>query len=236
MPGTRGNIEADGFSIIENVLSEQSINRLLAALGRINQTDSIRSRGGVFAVRNLLDLSREVRELAESEAIRSMVEPVLGTNSFPVRGILFDKIPHANWTVPWHQDLTIAVRSRVEAEGFGPWSVKADVLHVQPPAWVLENMLAVRMHLDPCGPGNGPLRIICGSHRHGRIAEASIAGLRENSVETVCEVGAGGVLLMRPLLLHASSPSRVPAHRRVIHLDFASTPLPDGMQWLTGQY
>ena len=38
---------------------------------------------------------------------------------------------------------------------------------------------------------------------------------------------------MRPLLLHASSPSKVPGHRRVIHLDFASSPLPGGLYWFS---
>jgi hypothetical protein len=87
--------------------------------------------------------------------VRDLVEPILGSNFLPVRGILFDKIPDANWKVPWHQDVTIAVQEKVEAEGFGPWSIKADVLHVQPPASILEQMLSIRLHLDDCGEENG---------------------------------------------------------------------------------
>ena len=173
-----------------------------------------------------------MRELAHSEAVRALVAPVLGDRFFPVRGILFDKIPDANWRVPWHQDETIAVQERVEAEGFGPWSMKADVLHVQPPAEVLEHMVSVRLHLDNCGEENGALRVIPGSHLHGRIPEDEIQAMRETH-EFVCVVGVGGALLMRPLLLHASSPSRVPGHRRVVHLDFASVQLPNGMRWFS---
>ena len=151
-------VQTDGFAIVEGVLSRHQINDLLHALERIGDTGSARKRGGIFAVRNLLDESAEVRELAESDAVRALVEPILGAHFFPVRGILFDKIPDANWKVPWHQDMTIAVRERFEAEGFGPWSMKADVLHVQPPAAILEHMLTVRLHLDPCGEENGALR------------------------------------------------------------------------------
>ena len=224
-------VRIDGFAVVENVLSRQQVDDLLHALERIGDTGSVRKRGGIFAVRNLLDESAEVRKLAESDAVRALVEPILGAHFFPVRGILFDKIPDANWKVPWHQDVTIAVRERVEAEGFGPWSMKADVLHVQPPAAILEHMLTVRLHLDPCGEENGALRVLPGSHTREKIPENEIATLRESLPEEVCAVGLGGALLMRPLLLHASSPSRVPGHRRVVHLDFASAQLPDGMQW-----
>jgi len=200
---------------------------------RIDQAASIRRRGGVFAVRNLLDASAEVRDLTHSPTIRTLVEPILGPQCFPVRGILFDKIPDANWKVPWHQDVTIAVREKVEADGFGQWSIKPDVLHVQPPASVLDQMISVRIHLDPCGEINGALRVIPASHLDGRIPEGNIEAVRAQCPERICAVEKGGVLLIRPLLLHASSPSQVPIHRRVIHIDFAAAQLPTGMTWFS---
>jgi ectoine hydroxylase-related dioxygenase (phytanoyl-CoA dioxygenase family) len=126
----------------------------------------------------------------------SLVEPFLGGAAFPVRGILFDKIPGANWKVPWHQDLTIAVSQRIETDGFGPWSVKADVLHVQSPVHILENMLTLRLHLDDCGESNGPLKVLPGSHRSGRLSEQSIEEARRSQSPIVCTTPAGGVLLM----------------------------------------
>ena len=228
---TGATVKTDGFAIVEGVLSP-TLEHLLSSLEHIGDTGSVRKRGGIFAVRNLLDVSPEVRELAHSQAVRALVAPVLGERFFPVRGILFDRIPDANWRVPWHQDVTIAVQERVAAEGFGPWSMKADVLHVQPPAEVLEHMVSVRLHLDNCGEENGALRVIPGSHLHGRIPEEDIPAMRETP-EVVCAVGIGGALLMRPLLLHASSPSRTPGHRRVVHLDFASVQLPNGMRWFS---
>ncbi|MFC5865177.1 phytanoyl-CoA dioxygenase family protein [Acidicapsa dinghuensis] len=226
-------ISQSGFAIYSEVTSEEYVTDLIAALSHINETDSVRRRGGIFAIRNLLDVSSDVCELAHSNNIRNLVEPVLGDKFFPVRGILFDKIPDANWKVPWHQDLTIAVQQRIETEGFGPWSIKSDVLHVQPPACILEKILTVRIHLDKCHADNGALRVIAGSHNKGRIAENEIAAVRELGREAVCEVDRGGVLLMRPLLLHASSPSSSPSHRRVIHIDYASIPLPNGLKWLS---
>ena len=229
----RDEVEQYGFATRDGVLSESEVQELLSAMERVNNAGLVRKRGGIFAVRNLLDVSTEVQRLACSPVIRKLVAPVLGSECFPVRGILFDKIPGANWKVPWHQDVTIAVQQRIEIDGFGPWSIKADVLHVQPPASVLENMLSVRLHLDACGEENGALRVVPGSHQLGRIPEDEIPSARHNLPERVCAVGVGGALLMRPLLLHASSPSRAPEHRRVIHLDFAAVQLPLGMNWFS---
>ena len=110
-------VAAKGFAIVEGVLSRSAVEHLLTCLAHIGDTGSVRKRGGIFAVRNLLDVSPEVRELAHSEAVRALVAPVLGERFFPVRGILFDKIPDANWKVPWHQDVTIAVQSASRPRG-----------------------------------------------------------------------------------------------------------------------
>jgi hypothetical protein len=224
----RDEIQTHGFTVCKRVLSQRTIDELLEGLGRIEKSESAHKRGGI---RNLLDVSPEVRGLTCLPAVRALVEGVLGPKAFPVRGILFDKVPEANWKVPWHQDVTIAVQKRVEAEGFGPWSMKADVLHVQPPASVLQNMVSIRLHLDDCGEENGALRVIPGSHLKSRIPEIEIPSLCGNPQEHICVVERGDALLMRPLLLHASSPSRVPGHRRVIHLDFAAVQLPGVMKW-----
>jgi hypothetical protein len=226
-------VAAKGFAIVEVVLAPNEVGDLLSGLERLPDSESMRKHGSIFAVRNLFDVFPEILALAQSPQVRHLVDAILGVNSFPVRGILFDKTPNANWKVPWHQDVTIAVHATVEAEGFGPWSMKAGVLHVQPPAHVLENMISLRLHLDNCDENNGALRVLPGSHLHGRIPEDRVAAIRAGATEYICEVGAGGALLMRPLLLHASSPSRLPQHRRVVHIDYASVDLPSGMCWLS---
>ena len=225
------DLDARGFALLPDVVDEGRVRALLAALDEAEDAAGVRRRESVYAIRNLLEAVPAVAELARDPAIRGLVEPVLGPGAFAVRGILFDKTPDANWKVTWHQDLTIAVRERREVAGFGPWSEKAGVVHVQPPAEVLERMVTVRLHLDPCGPENGPVQLIPGSHSAGRLSAGEVQRWRAEVAPVSACTGAGGVLLMRPLALHASSPATVPAHRRVIHLEFAAGELPGGLEW-----
>lgn len=131
----------------------------------------------------------------------------------------------------WHQDLTIVVRERKEVARFGPWTIKADIVHVQPPAKVLECVLAIRFHLDESGPANGPLRVLPGSHKQGRLSSKEVLELSKTA-SVVCTVPRGGALVMRPLLVHASSACVIPKPRRVIHLEFSAEELPEGLEWL----
>ena len=222
------DIATSGFAIGPGILSANDVDSVLSGLTQLDSEEARQGRGGI---RNLLDVSPDVKRLASSQCIRDLVERVLGQAAFAVRGTLFDKTPVANWKVPWHQDLSIAVQEREEVEGYGPWTTKAGVLHVQPHVSILENMLAVRIHLDDCGEDNGALRVIPGSHLWGRLSAAQIQTIAATERSVSCPVGSGGVLLMRPLLLHSSSASETPKHRRVIHIDFASTPLPGGLKW-----
>lgn len=166
-------------------------------------------------------------QLASSARVRS----VLGKGARPVRALLFDKTPDANWKVPWHQDLSVAVAERRDVGGFTGWSLKEGVWHVQPPADLLGRMITLRLHLDDCGPDNGPLKVIPGSHREGRLSRERIEWWKTRGEVVECHVQAGGALLMRPLLLHSSSPATKPSHRRVLHVEFAAEPLPEGLRW-----
>jgi ectoine hydroxylase-related dioxygenase (phytanoyl-CoA dioxygenase family) len=148
-----------------------------------------------------------------------------------VRGILFDKTPGANWKVPWHQDLSIAVTKQIDLPGYGPWSVKAGVPHVQPPVEILQRMLTIRLHLDDCGLDNGPLLVLPGSHAHGILSGEQVDQLRQAGTPVPATVSRGGAVLMRPLLLHASHAATSPGHRRVIHIEYASAKLPAGLVW-----
>lgn len=224
-------VERDGFAVVEGVVPVDVIDALLPALEHVEHEGAVERRGSVHAVRNLLEAVPEVRDLARMPSVRALVEPVLGPECFVVRGILFDKTPAANWKVAWHQDLTIAVREPRDAPGFGPWSEKAGIPHVQPPVEVLERMLTVRVHLDPCGPDNGPVQVLPGSHAQGRLSVETITRMRDAGEPVPCTCARGGALVMRPALLHASSPATRPGHRRVVHLEFAADALPHGLQW-----
>ncbi|MES2459069.1 MAG: phytanoyl-CoA dioxygenase family protein, partial [Armatimonadota bacterium] len=185
------DLERDGFAIIPDVIGAAAAAALTVALEQeVKSGSASASRRGdaVYAVRNVLSVSETARNIARSAAIRGLVEPILGTDCVAVRGILFDKTPGANWNVVWHQDLSLAVRERHDIAGWGPWSVKAGVVHVQPPAEVQEQMLTVRLHLDHCGPENGPLRVLPGTHKRGRVHQEEIAGLRRQAPEKICPV------------------------------------------------
>ena len=178
---------------------------------------------------NLLSVP-SIQALPISGAVREIMETVLGPACFAVRGIFFNKTRSSNWKVVWHQDLTIAVRERKDVNGFGPWTMKAGVLHVQPPPEVVSGLLAIRLHLDDSGIDNGPLRVITGSHRQGRFSTEQI-GRWDKEKFVTCSVPKGGALVMRPLLLHASSACATPKSRRVSHIEFAAAELPHGLDW-----
>lgn len=224
--------DRDGFTLVKNVLDAETIVHLRHALGQVESASSIRQRQNhTYAIRNLAKTVPAVQQLADSHSIASIVHSVSGGQTFLVRSLLFDKIAEANWKVAWHQDLTIAVKQRIETEGFTAWSVKAGIHHVQPPVPLLAHMLTLRIHLDDCDQLNGALQVIPCSHRHGRLAVSDIEFLKEQNTAVSCDAKSGDILLMRPLLLHASSPSLSPAHRRIIHLEFAADELPENLEW-----
>ena len=217
-----------GFAIIQNVIAPAVVDEIIAEIQQL----AVRQRAGkAFGIRRLLEVVPVVRALAEGEILRSLVEPVLGKNAKVIRGIFFDKNPVANWKVPWHQDVMIALQARKEVAGFSAWSTKAGVVHAQPPVETLQSILAVRIHLDNTDENNGALRVIPGSHKCGLLDDEEINKLKENTKEVTCMVAKGGALLMRPLLLHASSAAILPTHRRVLHLEYAAHNLPDGLEW-----
>ena len=225
-------LSQDGFAIVPDVIDMTMVKRMREALEGLDNNDAVRRRrGSMFAIRNLFEIAPELRKLAESNSIRLLIEPLLSPDTFVVRAIFFDKTPEANWTVSWHQDVTIAVEQRIDTPGFGPWSVKAGVPHVRPPAELLAGMLTIRIHLDDCDASNGALQVLGGTHRRGFLDGEALSGCREHPDLTLCEVPTGGVVLMRPLLAHASSSGTRPGRRRVIHLEFAAVPLPGNLAW-----
>ncbi|HUE79173.1 MAG TPA: phytanoyl-CoA dioxygenase family protein [Sphingomicrobium sp.] len=154
----------------------------------------------------------------------------MGVAAQPVRAILFDKSDDSNWALGWHQDRTIAVRERIEVEGYNNWTLKAGTPHVEPPIAFLQRMITARVHLDDVGADNGPLLIKLGSHRLGRLAEDKIAVLVGTGTFT-CLASAGDVWLYATPILHSSEASRRPAGRRVLQVDFSTEQLPGGLQW-----
>ncbi len=221
-----------GFEIIENAFDEMTVDGLVLELGRLNFGESAKKRKEVaFGVRNLLNVAPFIRNFAEFGSVRKLIEPIAGENSQIVRAIFFDKTPEANWKVPFHQDLTIAVRNQKQVSGFTTWSRKANIFHVQPPVSVLENIVSIRIHLDDTDERNGALRVFAGSHHFGRLNSNQIQKINSENESVICCVKKGGAMLMRPLLLHASSSAVNALHRRVLHFEFSAQELPEGLEW-----
>jgi ectoine hydroxylase-related dioxygenase (phytanoyl-CoA dioxygenase family) len=212
------DLNRDGFAIFPNCMDHDTVGRLRADFSETRSPD-----------RNILSLPL-VRAVATSRSVREIVEKILGPECFAVRGIFFNKTRQANWKVMWHQDLTIAVREQHPVIGFGPWTTKAEIWHVQPPSEIMSVMLAIRLDLDESDCDKGPLRVIPATHRRGRFSATEISALAKNNRVT-CTVPEGGALVMHRLLLHASSAYLVDKPRRVIHLEFAAQELSHALSW-----
>lgn len=221
------DFEQRGFVVIERMVAPDLLGSLRAEADRLLATSDHRA-----GVRNALSRSAVLSRVARSGPPAEVAREVLGPRARPTKLTLFDKTAGANWKVPWHQDLTISVRERREVDGFGPWSVKDGVPHVQPPLPVLQSILAIRLHLDDTPPNNGALHVLEGTHQLGRLSDAQVDELRGRIPEHVCVVPAGGAMLMSPLLLHASKPAVDPARRRVLHFEYSAADLPEGLAWV----
>ncbi len=235
----RERFDRDGFAIIERVLTADQLSEAIAVtridISPTAEQGVLRRRGEVYGMRDLIWRIPEIRRLAASQDVIAIARAILGESAFVVRGLFFDKTLSTNWNLPWHQDLTIAVRARSSAPGFGPWTKKAGVPHVHAPDDLLARMVTIRLHLDDCGPESGPLRVLPSSHTAGRLDAGAVAiwssRARERAVD--CLVPAGGAVVMRPLVLHASASGTAPGHRRVIHFEYAAESLPAGLEWYT---
>lgn len=213
-----------GFAILKNVLDEAAILSLKRDLSAMISEKS----ESAYGVRNLLNLSPRVRKFSESETVRNLAESFLGKDAKVVRAIFFNKTHAANWKVPWHQDLTIAVREKRETAGFTAWTRKSEIWHVQAPDSILREMLTLRFHLDDADETNGALKAVAGSHRR-RLDSAEVQKLPKPFA--LCRASKGDVMLMRPLVVHSSSAGTCPQNRRVIHLEMAAENLPNNLDW-----
>ncbi|WP_431097894.1 phytanoyl-CoA dioxygenase family protein [Polaromonas aquatica] len=157
--------------------------------------------------------------------------PLVPAGFAAVQCTYFEKSASRNWLVPVHQDLSIPVADHVEHASLSGWSRKEGTLYVRPPAELLEQLVAVRLHIDACGASDGPLRVVPGSHLYGRMQAKDAAAARQVQSEFTCTAGQGSAMAMRPLLLHASSRSTGGNMRRVLHFLFGPRVLPFGLRW-----
>lgn len=219
---TAASLDLQGFALVPQLLEGgecEAVAQLLAGA----QT----GRAGTRALLSLPWCQALAQRLSCHAALAAWLPPGL----VAVQCTYFEKSAARNWLVPVHQDLGIPVAQRVEHPQLHGWSQKEGVPHVNAPAEILERLVAVRLHIDACTAADGPLRVIPGSHQHGVLDEPATAAWRQRAAEVVCVAPRGSVLLMRPLLLHASSKGSGTSLRRVLHFLFGPRELPFGLRW-----
>lgn len=231
----RAELESKGYTILSGLFTDEIIGAILRSLEEIftrraGAEASIRGdEGTIYAARNILELWPDAADVWRAEPLPQYLAAVLGLRFGLVRILFFDKPPRQTWSLPWHKDLTIAVRAnRLPSPHFRNPTRKAGVPHVEAPLSVLEAMLTARLHLDDVTDENGPLKVVPGSHRTGKALTLDLAPPARILADR------GDVLLMRPLLAHCSGKSHpeTTRHRRILHFEFAADAhLPDGYLW-----
>lgn len=209
-------VETNGFAIRQDGLTKDWFDGALPADMR-----SSPSRGKA-GFRHAMQLE-SVRDIARSQPMMESACEVLGPQAFPFRATIFDKSPDSNWLVVWHQDTALPLRCRIDVPGWGPWSTKQGIAYAHAPAEVLSQVLALRLHLYDSTAENGPLRVLPRTHRLGLLSDDRIHELSQCTEAVDCVIPRGGILAMRPLLVHASSKSRTEMPRRVLHIEYAAS-------------
>lgn len=230
----REQLELNGFAFLRGVFSPEAVAGVLTEWAEVSRANADHvaflssGSGPAYGARIMLELWPNVVELVRVPGLRDALRDVLGEAAGVARVLYFDKPPGHSWALPWHKDYTIAVEAHSESTHFTKPTVKAGVPHVVAPKELLDRMLTVRVHLDDATEANGALRVIPGTHRSYHQKDDP----PREAVTLNC--GAGDVLLMRPLLTHASGHSKADAnlHRRIVHLECAADPtLPEGHKW-----
>ncbi|MBQ0151529.1 MAG: phytanoyl-CoA dioxygenase family protein [Chryseobacterium sp.] len=219
-----------GYTIISNVFSKEEVDHLIAIISSINTSrETFRKSKDLFAIRQFLKEIPQVNSFDFTENLKSIIKNLFGSDYFVVKSIYFDKPETSNWYVAYHQDLTISVNEKKEIPNFGPWTTKQNQFAVQPPTDVLENIFTIRIHLDDTDEENGALKVVPQSHAKGIYRPENIDWNIET--EDFCKVEKGGIMIMKPLLLHGSNRSVSGKRRRVIHIEFSDKELPEDLKW-----
>lgn len=214
-----------GFKLEKQFMSPETVQRL------IDEIPISGSQQSFHGIRNAEKKFECIVELIHSEKILAKARSILGNEPQLVRAMFFDKNPEKNWLVSWHQDKTVSVNKKKHIDGWGPWSLKDNTHHVQPSEYVLNNMITFRIHLDDANVDNGCLKVIPHSHSRGVLTQKEVDDIVKEAKFVECVAQAGDMLIMRPLILHASSKAISPSHRRVIHIEFSGYNLPGDLCW-----
>lgn len=223
-------IRKEGVAIIPGIYQPNDLALIKDVIDNTdNSTSAFRKSNGLFAIRRFLLEVPLSLPLIFNTKLKQVISELFGDEYFVVKSIYFDKPEESNWFVAYHQDLSISVDKKIALDGYGPWTTKQDQFAVRPPLEILENNFTIRIHLDETTEENGALRVIPGSHLKGIYRAENIDWSVEKEVS--CNVPEGGIIIMKPLLLHASGRTTNGKKRRVIHIEFSKQELPKHLEW-----
>lgn len=223
-------LAADGFAIVPGIYSNDEISTIINTIDGIDtDKETFRRSADLFAIRQFLKDVPAIVPLIFNGQLKQLIGQLFGPEYFIVKSIYFDKPETSNWYVAYHQDLTISVDKKMELAGFGPWTVKQNQFAVQPPLGILQDNITLRAHLDDTTKDNGALKVLAGSQAKGISRPQDIDWPAET--ETICEVPAGGVMIMKPLIMHSSARTTDNRRRRVVHIELSRSQLPPGLSW-----
>jgi ectoine hydroxylase-related dioxygenase (phytanoyl-CoA dioxygenase family) len=226
----REKIQETGFAIIENVFSDTEIENIISTISKADSSkETFRKTNDLFAIRQFFKEIPSAIDKVFNDKLKNIISEIFGKDFFVVKSIYFDKPENSNWFVSYHQDLTISVDKKLELENFGPWTTKQNQFAVQPPLNILQDNFTIRIHLDKTNAENGALKIIPKSHLKGVYRAETIDWNTET--ETICNVEKGGIMIMKPLLLHSSGRTTNNNKRRVLHIEFSKSSLPENLNW-----
>ena len=227
---TKSFFEENGFAVIENIYTDNEVIEIGDLIKKIDTSNPIfRKSEDLFAIRQFLKEVPQIKDLIFNQNLIDLISSIGGNDYFVVKSIYFDKPEKSNWFVSYHQDLTISVDKKIEQTDFNNWTKKHNQFAVQPPLNFLENILTIRIHLDDTDENNGALKVIEKSHLKAVYRPETIDWNTEK--EIICNVKSGGVMLMKPLLLHSSGKTTNQNRRRVIHIEFSNQLLPENLNW-----
>jgi len=236
-------LQHKGFAILNKLYTKRELRKIFPLLpnnsGNSNTAEIVtpleteKNKDNTFGVRQFLQKQADLIPLLFNQNLKNLITSI-NPKAFLVKSIFFDKPQTSNWFVPWHQDIPINVKEKIAVNNYEKWTLKNGIHSVWPPQAINENCFTIRIHFDDTTESNGALKVLPGSHRK-RFSQDEIKLITQNSTPSSCEVQAGGVQLMKPLLLHSSNKSASQKKRRIIHLEFASMELDGGLEWLEKQ-
>jgi ectoine hydroxylase-related dioxygenase (phytanoyl-CoA dioxygenase family) len=200
MPRRIADLEQHGFTILENYMSAEFLDRMRARVDELfdaegaNAGSEFRREENARRLANLVDKGEVFREAIVKPEILELVSSVLGPrfklSSLNVRSA----DPHSNSLQPLHVDMGL-VR---DEKGYAVCNT----------VWMLDDFTTE----------NGALRVVPGSHRSGQRPQDQLSD--PNSIhpdEIVVTGSAGTVVVMNAHLWHGGTANRTARERRALH-------------------